>query len=73
MAMPIVKMIRGNGKPGEIRVYERDVPAYESRGWEVADGTSTRRLPELKTVDENTADEDGDEPFDWAQTEAGDR
>ncbi len=37
MAMTILKMVRTDGKPGEVRVYERDVAAYQASGWVLAD------------------------------------
>ncbi len=65
MAMPILKMVRTDGKPGEVRVYERDVAAYQASGWVLADPeellASLKRKPDLKPGQPATPD-----AFDWA-------
>ena len=80
MAMRILKMVRKDGKAGEVRVYERDVEAYEASGWKLEDvprlpATPTPTLgPDLTSVPQQHVDEPPDaEPFDWAKTEPGDK
>lgn len=70
MAMQVLKMVRKDGKPGEVRVYERDVAAYEASGWKLVD---VPRLPATPVPEPPPPAEDEDNPFEWAKTEPGDK